>query len=141
MTGDELYNYLLEESGYEEGDHNIWYLGCNEKFGEIDCGSFYYKWGFGESSFDIVESFVTKMYRDKIFTKKQFNILREKIEDGRKIDCMYDIGDYLEAKKNGKKWKRPKDSENFREHMKELVGKVGKFFNKKGYKVKFTNSD
>ena len=103
-TGKEIYNFLMEDAGlcgFDEnsdllpGDANIWYLGSNEKFGSLVYKDKIWNWGFGESSFDIVEAFVQAVYEDGLFTKEQYQNLVSKIREGRKIGDMYAIRDYL----------------------------------------------
>jgi hypothetical protein len=110
VTGDELYEYLIRDSGnafdsegiQQKGDPNIWYLGCNEKFGEIAYrNTFYRKWGYGDSSFDNIEVFVQSVYTDNFFTVDQYQHLLILIEEGRKIGCMYEIAKHLETKNQG----------------------------------------
>ena len=104
-TGDEIYDFLMYDCGccHDEkgalmpGDCNLWYLGMNEKFGEISYGERTWKWSFGESSFDRVELFVIAMYRDGFITRTQRDALMEKIEEGRVIGDMYRIREYLPA--------------------------------------------
>jgi len=111
-TGKEIYNFLMKDAGlcFDDdgnplpGDSNIWYLGSCEKFGSLVYNYNIWNWGFGESSFDIVEAFVKAVYEDGLFTIDQYRNLMEKIEEGRKIGDMYAIRDYLIQKtiKNNK---------------------------------------
>jgi hypothetical protein len=102
-TGKEIYNFLMKDAGlcFDDndnlmpGDLNIWYLGSCEKFGSLVYNYKIWNWGFGESSFDIVEAFVKAVYEDGLFTKDQYRNLNEKIKEGRKIGNMYAIRDYL----------------------------------------------
>ncbi|MDI6615855.1 MAG: hypothetical protein QME27_04015 [Syntrophaceae bacterium] len=111
-TGDEIYNFLMSDCGccHDEngnpipGDCNLWYLGMNEKFGELSYRERTWRWSSGESSFDNVELFVIAMYRDGFITKDQINALMEKIDEGRHIGVIYRIGNYLLAKREGKPW-------------------------------------
>jgi len=108
-TGEEIYRFLLKDARCclpLRGDCHLWYLGCNEKFGSIIYRNRYWKWGFGESSFDNVEQFVNAVYQDGLFTEKQYQRLMKKIEEGREIGDMYKIADYLAGKaKNNRKTK------------------------------------
>lgn len=100
-TGKEIYNFLLKDAGLclpLSGDCNLWYLGSNEKFGSLVYKDKVWNWGFGESSFDIVEEFVRTVYEDGLFTAEQYQNLLAKIEEGRKLDDMYFIGEYLYRK-------------------------------------------
>jgi hypothetical protein len=116
-TGQEIYDFLMKDSGnciddhdrLIQGDCNLWYLGCNEKFGELRCNNKVWKWGFGESSFYNVEMFVTRIYMDGLFTQKQYQALIEKIEEGKQIGDMYRIKDYLLCQRKGKPWPMPND--------------------------------
>ncbi len=79
-SGDEIYSFLMKDAGqsYDEnrelipGDLNLWYLGCNEKFGCLIYRDLVFSWDFGESSFDRVESFLYLIYSDGVFTKGSF---------------------------------------------------------------------
>ncbi len=60
-TGTEIYDFLMEDANLcvgEDGqiipgDCNLWYLGCNEKFGFMVLEDAIWTWDPGESSFDI----------------------------------------------------------------------------------------
>ena len=100
-TGEEIYRFLLKDAKCcppLRGDCNLWYLGSNEKFGSIIYRNHFWKWSFGEASFDNVEQFVNAVYQDGLFTEKQYQRLLKKIQEGRKIGDMYLIGEYLSRK-------------------------------------------
>lgn len=107
-TGTEIYDFLMKDAGqyFDEnskplpGDANIWYLGTNEKFGNLIYKEKRWNWGFGESSFDIVEAFVQAIYDDGLFTEEQYQNLMAKIEEGHQIKDMYAIGNHLYRMKN-----------------------------------------
>jgi hypothetical protein len=111
-TGQEIYEFLMKDSGncFDDndrlmtGDCNLWYLGCNEKFGNLRYKRKIWTWGFGEASFHNVEMFVTWIYMDGMFTQKQYQTLIGKIEEGRQIGDMYRITDYLLCRQEGKPW-------------------------------------
>ena len=96
-TGTEIYEFLLRDAqqcfdSNEEplpGDCNLWYLGCNEKFGHLQLDDNLWDWSFGESSFDNVEAFISILYREKLISGVQFHTLMSKIDEGRRIDNMY----------------------------------------------------
>jgi hypothetical protein len=146
-TGEEIYEFLMkdaglcedEENNYEgiPGDCNLWYLGCNEKFGFLKYQTIFLDWGFGESSFNRVEAYVTFLYLERVFTKQQFENLMAKIQEGRQIDCMYDIKNYLISKRGGKAWTKTKDAEKFRSEMKDYIGRVTDHLEKEGYQIIF----
>ena len=58
-TGTEIHDFLMEDSCHcfsEDGqiipgDHNLWYLGCNEKFGCLVVEDKFCSWDSGFSSF------------------------------------------------------------------------------------------
>ena len=105
-TGKEIYNFLLKDAECclpMKGDYNLWYLGSNEKFWSIIYKEKVWKWGFGESSFDTVQEFINAVHQDGLFTEKQYRHLSDKIVEGRKINDMYLIGDYLAQKTNQQK--------------------------------------
>jgi hypothetical protein len=100
-TGKEIYNFLMKDAGLclpLHGDSNIWYLGSNEKFGNIVYKDKTWRWSFGEASFDIVKEFVRAVYDDGLFTEEQYRNLLAKIREGCQISDMYFIGDYLYKK-------------------------------------------
>ena len=100
-TGKEIYNFLLKDAKCclpLKGDCNLWYLGSNEKFGNIIYNDRVWHWGWGESSFDTVQEFIEAIYKDGLFTKGQYLKLLAKIEEGRTIGDMYQITDYLSGK-------------------------------------------
>jgi len=100
-TGKEIYNFLLRDAKCclpIKGDCNLWYLGSNEKFGHIIYNERVWHWGWGESSFDTVKEFIDAVYKDGLFTKRQYLKLLAKIEEGRTIGDMYQITDYLSGK-------------------------------------------
>ncbi len=140
-TGDEIYSFLMKDAGqsYDEngelipGDLNLWYLGCNEKFGCLIYKDAVFSWDFGESSFDRVESFLYLIYSDGIFTRGQFRTLKDKIQEGRLFDNMYDIPAYLKAKREGKPWIKTKEAYEFRQKMKSFVGRVKEHLEAEGF--------
>ena len=100
-SGKEIYNFLLKDAKCclpMKGDCNLWYLGSNEKFGDIIYNEKVWHWGWGESSFDTVQEFIDAVYKDGLFTKRQYQNLSAKIAEGRLIEDMYQIGDYLSKK-------------------------------------------
>jgi hypothetical protein len=131
-TGTEIFDFLMKDAGQSfdgeghliPGDCNLWYLGCNEKFGCLRVKDKILEWDFGESSFDRVESFVSLLYLGGVFTDEQYEILLEKIKEGRLIDNMYDISKYLVAKREGKPWAKTEEASRFRDEMKRFVAKV-----------------
>ena len=122
VTGDQIVNHLLsdcncvwEEDDSEEGAHqipgdlNIWYLGTNEKFGEIslriDGTQWEWKWGFGESDFRNVSEFIDILRMHEVITPAQYQQLEDAIEVGKIIGDMYGIREYLKRKRDGKEAK------------------------------------
>jgi hypothetical protein len=100
-TGKEIYNFLLKDANCclpVKGDCNLWYLGSNEKFGDIIYNDRVWHWSWGEASFDTVQEFIDVVYKDGLFTKGQYLKLSAKIEEGRMIGDMYLIGEYLSEK-------------------------------------------
>ncbi|MFC1882215.1 hypothetical protein ACFL2S_12050 [Thermodesulfobacteriota bacterium] len=142
VTGTEIYDFLMEDACHcfsengsiIPGDHNLWYLGCNEKYGWLIVEGNVRSWDFGESSFDIVEEFVVELYSIGMFTKQQYLALMEKISEGRLIDNMYLIGDYLISKRDGTEWVKKPDAGKFRENIKRMTGDVEKYFQDEGYR-------
>jgi hypothetical protein len=142
-TGTEIYEFLLRDaqqcfdSNKEPlpGDCHLWYLGCNEKFGELVLEYDLWSWSFGESSFDTVEAFVSALYQKKLISGMQFHTLMGKIAEGRQIDNMYDIGAYLICKREGRPWVKRAGVENFRSDMKQRVFEVERSFSDRGYRV------
>ncbi len=142
FTGNEIFDFLTSSCGCSfdpssgsiiVGDLNLWYLGCNEKFGLMKVEETEYSWSFGESSFDRVQFFIDDLNGRGLFTEDHYRILCDKIQEGRQIDDMYEIGNYLSAKREGKPWIKPKSYT--RESMKQLLNAVVKKFERDGYKV------
>ena len=140
-TGQEIYDFLMRDAGLclDEndqlipGDCNLWYLGCNEKFGCLKYRDKSLPWDFGESSFARVTIFVGMIYQDGLFTSNQFKNLFDKILEGRQIDCMYDIKDYLITKREGKPWVKTKRAKEFRTGIKGFVARVERHFQDEGF--------
>jgi len=111
-TGEELYNFLIASCGHAfdgdtmlEGDLNIWYLGCNEKFGEIHYKDKVWKWGHYESSFANVFALVNAVYKDGHFTDTQYVMLLSKIMEAvLEFNDMYHMVDYLRHKRDNIPW-------------------------------------
>jgi len=141
-TGDQIYQFLIKDAGqcFDEssnpipGDYNIWYLGCNEKFGHLQMDDMIWKWSFGGSSFDNVEAFVSTLYLRKLISGYQFHALMEKIDAGRQIDNMYHIRNYLICKRDEIAWNKKPDAGKFRDDIKQMIGGVETTFQKHGYK-------
>jgi len=111
-AGTEVYNFLMkdacqciDENGDSiPGDSNLWYLGCNEKFGSMVYKDHKLNWSFGEASFDRVEEFITLIYNDGNFTELQYQALMIKLIEGRLIGDLNKIKGYLICKKEGREW-------------------------------------
>jgi hypothetical protein len=122
VTGDQIVNHLLSDCGCvwegddsAEGAHRvpgdpcIWYLGTNEKRGEIYLRigerRWEWLWGFGGANFKRVTKFVDILRSHQIITRSQYIQLKEAIEVGKTIGDMYEIGKYLKRKREGKEVK------------------------------------
>ncbi len=140
-TGPEIYEFLMRDAQqcFDEneqiipGDCHLWYLGCNEKFGHLALEYDLWSWNIGESSFDKVQAFVSMLYEKEVVSKQQYRALMDKIDEGRLIDNMYDIKDYLICKRGGGSWVKRPGAENFRSDMKQRVFEVERSFRDKGY--------
>jgi hypothetical protein len=140
-SGQAIYDFLMRDARqcFEEngqlvpGDCNLWYLGCNEKSGHLALEYDLWSWNIGESSFDKVQAFVSMLYEKKVVSKQQYRALMDKIDEGRLIDNMYDIKDYIICKKEGRSWVKRPGAENFRSDMKQRVFEVERSFRDKGY--------
>ena len=140
-TGQEIYEFLLRDARQcfdsigepIPGDCNLWYLGCNEKFGQLALENDLWSWGFGESSFDKVQAFVSMLFKKGLVSIQQHQTLMDKIAEGRQIDNMYDIKDYLICKKEGRSWIKRPGAETFRSDMKQRVLEVERSFQQNGY--------
>jgi hypothetical protein len=140
-TGQEIYEFLMRDAQqcFDEndqlipGDCHLWYLGCNEKFGHLALEYDVWSWNIGESSFDNVEAFVSRLYQKKLISGFQFHTLMGKIDEGRMIDNLYDIKDYLICKRERRPWVKRPGAENFRSDMKQRVFEVERAFRDKGY--------
>lgn len=151
MTGKEIFDFLMkdleathkelteeeEEEGKDPeripGDLRLWYLGNNEKFGTLGVENEFWEWSFCDSNFDRVQEFIDALNKRDLFTEEQYRILCEKIEEGRKIDWMYDIRDYLLDKAQGKVWE--KKSEEGREGSRRFFAVATKGLESKGFKI------
>ena len=142
-TGQEIYEFLIKDSQnclddngkIIPGDCNLWYLGCNEKFGELVLEDKVWKWSFGESSFDNVQAFVSMLYDKDLISKQQYWALMDKIDEGRLIDNMYDIKDYLICKREGRSWSKTANTLSFRDEMKRFVTNVEENLQNGDYQV------
>lgn len=142
-TGDEIYEFLMSDAKHcfddngqlIPGDCNLWYLGCNEKFGSLRFENKEWRWSFGESSFDRVEEFVTAIYDEGLFTEQQYKTLTDKIYEGHLIDNMYDIKDYLISKHEGRSWIKTRKASEFRDDMKQFIADTEKALTEKGYQI------
>ena len=140
-TGTQIYDFLMEDAGLcvgEDGqlipgDCNLWYLGCNEKFGFMVVEDAIWTWDPGESTFDIPLAYVIQLDILGVITKEQFQNLIDKIAEGQLIDNMYDIPDYLISKQHGRPWSKTEAASTFRDEMKNIVGSVKKSFRDDGY--------
>ena len=143
VTGQEIFEFLMKDSQHclddngkiIPGDCNLWYLGCNEKFGELVLEDKVWKWSFGESSFDNVQAFVSMLYEKDIISKQQYQALMDKIAEGRLIDNMYDIKDYLICKREGRSWSKTANASRFRDEMKRFITNVESNLQNGGYQV------
>ena len=139
--GQDICDFLLKDAGqcfYDNGaripgDCNLWYLGCNQKFGQLVLDYRYWHWSHGESSFDNVEQFVSTLYERKLVSEQQYRALMDKIKEGRLIDNMYHIKDYLVFKTLGIPWAKRSNASKFRDDMKRMVAEVKTCFEDKGY--------
>ena len=144
VTGDEVFEFLVRDCGNSfnsagiriPGDYNIWYLGCGDKSGHLTYNRHKITWCMGESSFKNVENFVRRIYLDGHFTTKQFQILMDIIEEGRNIDCLYDIPQYLINRRRGRRWTKTPEAETFRNRMRELSKNVILAFENTAYHLK-----
>jgi len=142
-TGQEIYEFLMKDSQHclddngkiIPGDCNLWYLGCNEKFGELVVEDNVWKWSFGESSFDNVEAFVSMLCEKDLISKLLYHALMNKIAKGRLINNMYDIKDYLICKREGRLWSKTENALRFRDEMKRFVTDVEAYFQNRRYQV------
>lgn len=142
-TGQQIYEFLMSDAQlcFDDdeqlipGDCNLWYLGCNEKFGSLRFESKEWGWSFGESSFDWVKEFVTAIYDEGLFTEQQFQSLTDKINEGRLVDNMYDLKDYLICKSEDRPWTKTQEAYKFRDEMKQMVADTERILTDKGYQV------
>ncbi len=115
VNSDLLYNWLIDDCNHcfdeneklIKGDKIIWYLGSNEKFGEIKIilneKKFHRRWSFGESNFENIIDMFTFCIDNQIFNTQQILKLSRIINEGKQqITSMYFIKDYLlyKRKKN-----------------------------------------
>lgn len=142
-TDNEIYEFLMKDAGqcFDEsgdiipGDCNLWYLGCNEKFGHLQLDGKVWSWSFGDSSFDNVEAFVSMLSQKKLISGVQFHTLMSKIAEGRRIDNMYHLRDYLICKRDGILWVKRLNTSDFRKGIKQMIGQTVKSLQLHGYRV------
>ena len=142
-TSKEIFEFLMKDAQHcfddngqlISGDCNLWYLGCNEKFGELVLEDKIWKWSFGESSFDNIQAFVSMLYEKNLILKHQYQALMDKIAEGRFIDNMYLIKDYLICKREGRSWIKPENASAFRTEIKSFVNKTHRYMRERGYKI------
>ena len=140
-TGQEIYEFLLRDtrqcfdSNGEPipGDCNLWYLGCNEKYGHLVLEYDLWSWNMGESSFDKVQAFVSMLFKKGLVSIQQHQTLMDKIAEGRRIDNIYDIKDYLISKREGRSWIKRPGAETFRSDMKQRLLEVERSFRDSDY--------
>jgi len=141
VTGQEIYEFLMSDarqcfgSNGEPipGDCNLWYLGCNEKFGHLALENDLWSWSFGESSFDKVQAFVSMLFKKGLVSMQQYQTMMDKIAEGRRINNMYDVKDYLICKIEGRSWIKRPGAETFRSDMKQRVFEMERSFQQNGY--------
>jgi hypothetical protein len=73
------------------------------------------------------------LYQKNLISGFQFHTLMGKIDEGRRIDNMYHIRDYLICKRDGKPWVKRPDAQDFRKTIKKMIGDVELYFQKQGY--------
>ena len=140
-TGNEVYEFLMKDAGqcFDEsgnlilGDCHIWYLGCNEKFGHLALEYDLWSWNIGESSFDKVQAFVSMLFKKGLVSIQQYQTLMDKVAEGRRINNMWDIKDYLICKREGRSWVKRPGAENFRSDLKQRVLEVERSFRDRCY--------
>jgi len=142
-TGDEIYEFLSQQLGYatepetEEiipGDYALWYLATNEKFGVLGINEMISEWSFGESSWDRVLGFLHLLNNKAIITVAQYVHLISLVQEGmNSFDDMYEIPNYLKAKRDGLPWiKKQTDT---KENIKQIIGTLKQSMEAQGYKV------
>jgi hypothetical protein len=106
-----IYDFLMADCGCFDnvsGDHNIWYLCCCEKFGELSVDGKMYSWSFGESSPDIVKDWLNHLHKLNILNDDHHISLLKQIEFARNnFDIHYDIADWFKCKQSGGEWVKP----------------------------------
>ena len=75
------------------------------------------------------------IHEEGLFTEHQFQTLMDKINEGRLIDNMYDITDYLICKRDGRMWTKTEEALKFRDQMKDLYSKTTEGLEREGYQV------
>ena len=140
-TGQGIYEFMMRDarqcfdhSGNNiPGDCNLWYLGCNEKFGHLALEYDLWSWNIGESSFDKVQAFVSMLFKKRLVSMQRYKTLMDKIAEGRLIDNMYHIMDYLICKRKGRSWVKRPGAANFRSDLKQRVLEVERSFRDRCY--------
>lgn len=142
-TGDDIYEFLLRELGCFSdpdtadtilGDHAIWYLGSNEKFGILQVGDHVSEWTCGGSSWERVYAFLHLLHKKNILSHEQYNhLIAITNESSEAFDDMYQIPAYLKAKHSGQEWvKRWTDT---KETMKKMISDAHEILTEGGWQV------
>jgi len=141
-TGEQIMEFLLDDCGctygsagqHIEGDLNLWYLATNEKHGVLSINGSEESWGWGGSCWERVEEFVRQLKALEVFSKDQYNLVMEKIKEGKdNFNFMYDIANYLESKEDEEPWEHP--GEKGRDDSLKFFGNVIKTLEDGGYKI------
>ena len=106
----DIYDWLMEDAGVAfsgedigkrlSGDSNIYYLCLGNRITEIKYENIYYrsklhKRFFGRVNIDKIEKILDYMHHDDVFTTEQFNNLKHKIKEARRIKYLDNISRYL----------------------------------------------
>jgi hypothetical protein len=126
VSGTEIYDFLmkdahlcLDDNGEPiPGDYNIYYLGFIESSGQLCFSQNHWNYKSGEGSFIIIEEFISKLYEEDILNSRQYYTLLDKVFEGRRIETVTELKNYLICKRDGTPWFHRTKAKNIREYLK-----------------------
>jgi hypothetical protein len=126
VTGDEIFDFLskdaqlcLDDNGeLLPGDYNIYYLGFIESSGQLCFSQNHWNYKSGECSFNIIEEFISKLYEEDILNSRQYFDLLDKVIEGRRIETVTELKNYLTCKRDGIAWAHRMKAKNIAEYLK-----------------------
>ena len=139
VSGTEIYDFLMKDAqfclddngGPIPGDCNIYYLGFIESSGQLCFSQNEWHFKSGEGSFNIIEEFLTKLYEQDIFNARQYYTLLDKVIEGRRIETVTELKNYLICKRDGIPWVNRMKAKNITEYLKLSLIDIKEYLLKK----------